>query len=85
MASTPEMMDSVNVLILADRGVIIEDISEQLGISVGATHKSAHEHLAFSNVSSHWVLPGQFKTSYCSKNSGNHQSVWLRTAATFSL
>ena len=38
IVSTPEMVDSVNVLILADRSVRIEDISEQQGISVGTVH-----------------------------------------------
>ena len=32
---TPEMVDSVYALILADKKVRMEDISEQLGISVG--------------------------------------------------
>ena len=39
MVGIPEMVDSVNALILADRRVTIEDISEQLGISVGIAHK----------------------------------------------
>ena len=37
--STPEMLDSVNALILADRKDIIEDISEQHGISIGRAQK----------------------------------------------
>ena len=45
MLSTPEMVDSVNVLILADRGITIKDISEHLGI--------VHYDLAFSKVSCH--------------------------------
>ena len=51
MASTPEMVDSVNVLILADRSLIVEDVSEQLGISVGTMHKSIYDDLSFSKVS----------------------------------
>ena len=42
IASTPEM-----VHILADRRVIIEDISEQLDISVSTAHKIVHDDLAF--------------------------------------
>ena len=41
MGSTPEMVNSVNVLILADRKVKIEGISEQLGIFVGTTQNYA--------------------------------------------
>ena len=48
VVKTPEMVDSVNVLNLADRIVTIEDISEQLGISVGTAHKTVHDDLAFS-------------------------------------
>ena len=40
MVSTPEMLDSVNVLILADRRVRIEEIYEQLKISVGTVINS---------------------------------------------
>ena len=40
MMSTPEMVDSVNALTLADRKVIIEDISDQQGISVCIEHNS---------------------------------------------
>ena len=44
---TPEMVDSVNVLIWADRGVTIEDIPEQLGISVSTEYKIVHDDLLF--------------------------------------
>ena len=50
MPSTPEMVDSVNALILFDRRVTKEDISE-LEISLSTTHKIMHDDLAFSNVS----------------------------------
>ena len=43
MESTPEMVDSVNEFILAVRSVTIEDISEQLGISVDTAHKIMHD------------------------------------------
>ena len=84
IASTPEMMDSVNWLILADRWVTIEGIFEQLGISVFTVHRIVHGHLAFSNVSHCWVskrLMLEHKASESTKNSGNHQTVWLGTAA----
>ena len=55
MSSTPEMVDSVNALILADRRVSIKDISEQLGISLGTANKIVHDELAFSKVSCRWV------------------------------
>ena len=45
MVSTPEMVDSVNALILAARSVTIKDISEQLRISVGSAHKIVHDNL----------------------------------------
>ena len=50
MVSTPEMVDSVNAFILADRRITIEDISEQQGISVGTAHKTAWQS-CFSEVS----------------------------------
>ena len=47
MVSTPEMVDSVNALILADRRVV----SEQLGISVGTVHRIVYDDLDFSKAS----------------------------------
>ena len=44
--STPEMVDLVNALILADRRVTLEVISEKLGISVGTTRKLCMDDLA---------------------------------------
>ena len=34
MVNTPEMVDSVNALILADRRVTVEDITEQMGFKL---------------------------------------------------
>ena len=48
--NTPEMVDSVNVLILANRRVTIKDISEQLGISVGTAHKIVYYDLSSSSI-----------------------------------
>ena len=76
MVGTPEMVDSVNKLILADRWIAIEDISGQLGISVRGG-------LTFSKLG--WVLKmltPEHKASFYSKNSGNNLLVWLRIAAT---
>ena len=42
------MVDSVNAVILADRKVTIEDISEQLGISVDKAYKILHDNFTFS-------------------------------------
>ena len=81
----PELVDSVNVLILADRRITIEGISEQLEISIGIAQNIVHDDLAISKIIYHWVSPGQWNASYCSKNSGNHLSVWLGTVATSSL
>ena len=61
LAGLPEMVDSVNVLTLADRRNTIEDIYRQMGISLGTAHKIVHDDLAFSNVSSCWVSLGQYK------------------------
>ena len=77
MVSSPEMVDSVNALFLANRRVTIENISEHLGISVITTHKIVHDdHLAFSKVSSCCItkmLMPEHKVSYCSKISEDHQ------------
>ena len=48
MVSTPEMVDSVNPLILTDRKVTLENISEQLGINVSAEQKNVYDDLDFS-------------------------------------
>ena len=50
MVSTPEMVDSVNAPILADRRVTIKDISKQLRIFVGTAHKIVHDDIVFSKV-----------------------------------
>ena len=50
MESTPEMVDSVNMLILVDRRFTIDDISEQLRISVGTAHKIRLDDISFSKV-----------------------------------
>ena len=75
MACTPEMVDSVNAPILVDKRVTIEDISEQLGISVDTEHKFVHDNRDLSKITCRWVSPKQYKASYCSKNSGNHVSL----------
>ena len=51
IVSTAEIVDSVYALILADKRVKIEDISEQLGIFMVTTHKIVHDELAFSKIS----------------------------------
>ena len=85
MTNTPEMIESVNAFILADRRLTIEDISEHLGNSVGTAHKILHDDLGFIKVSCYSVLPGQRKVSSCRKNKENHQSKWLGAATTFLL
>ena len=47
MPGRPTMVDSVNMLLLADKRVKTEDISESLGIYVGTVHKIVHDDLAF--------------------------------------
>ena len=69
IVTSPEMVDSVNAFILADRRVTIEDISEQLGIFVGTAYKIVHDNVAFFPVSCHWVakmLISEHKALYCS-------------------
>ena len=69
----------VNVLILTDRRDTIEDISEQLEISMGTANKMEHDDLAFSKVSCYWMpkmLMPEYKASYCGKNSENYQVGW---------
>ena len=51
--STPEIVDSVNVLILVDRKVPIRNMPEKMGISMGTAHKIVHGDLAFSKLSCH--------------------------------
>ena len=82
------MVDSVSLFILAERWVTIEDISEQIRISVGTVHKIMDDDFAFSKVSCYWVpkkMMPECKALYNSKNSENHQPVWLGIAASSSL
>ena len=48
MASTPVMVDLVNVHILVNSWFKIENISENQGISVSMAHKIVHNEHAFS-------------------------------------
>ena len=50
MANTPEMVNSVNAPILADSRITIEEISEQLEISIGVVYKTVHNDLVFSKL-----------------------------------
>ena len=47
LAKKPKMVDFVNIHILADRRVTSEDISEQMGFSVGTEDKIVYNGLAF--------------------------------------
>ena len=57
MVSPPELVDSVNALILADRKFTIGVISEHLRISVSKVDTIVHNYRAFSNVSCCWMSP----------------------------
>ena len=72
--STPEMMDSSNVLIFLDKNYNRRNfwMTEKF---FGCNTQSIHDDLDFSKVSCCWISPGQFKVLYCNMNSGNHQSV----------
>ena len=70
MAITPEMMDSVNTLILSDWRVTIEDIIEQVGISVGQVHKIVLDDHDFFLLTCRWF--GQINTRF-------HEKVKLAT------
>ena len=72
IASTIEMVDSVNALILAKIRVRIEDIYGKQGIYVGTAHEIIHD--CFSVISS--VIVEFYQASYCSKNNENHPSLW---------
>ena len=43
MIDSSEMLDSLNMQILADRRVTIENNSKQLGISEGVAQKNMHD------------------------------------------
>ena len=64
--NAPEMVDSVNAIILFDRRDTIKDTS---GNFLGTTQKIVHDDFSFSKVSCHRISQGQCKTSYCCKNS----------------
>ena len=77
IARKSEIMDLVNAFILADRKSTIQDISEQLGISLDTASKIVHRKFAFSKVSFRWVpkmsTPDD-KISFYNNNSRNYQS-----------
>ena len=52
---TIEMMDLVYVIILANRRVKLQHISEQQGFSVGPTQKIVFDDQVFSKVNCSWV------------------------------
>ena len=68
VANTPEMVNSVNAIILVDSRVTVDDISEQSQIFVDTAHKIVLEELAFSKVSNRRVSLRQCKTLFCNKN-----------------
>ena len=54
-ATDPATVDRVQQLVLEDRRVTLEYVSDNVGISIGATHKVLHEHLGMSKVCAKWV------------------------------
>ena len=61
---TPEMVDSANVLILADRRVTTEETFEQLEISEDTALKTMGDDLVFSKARYSRVFLEQCKASY---------------------
>ena len=53
--NTPEKQQAVRDLILAERGITVEEIAQQLDISTGTAHHIIREVLKFSKVSCRWV------------------------------
>ncbi len=53
--STPAVKNNVERMILDDRRVTIEVISEKLGISTGLVHKIIHNDLGFTKTCARWV------------------------------
>ena len=51
----PEKQQAVNDLILAERRKTVEEIAQQLDISIGTAHHIIREELKFSKVSCRWV------------------------------
>ena len=64
MVNIFEMVYSGKALILTDRKLEVENISEWLGISMGTAHKIVLGDLTFSKVSCCWISPGYYKSSY---------------------
>ena len=79
------MLDSVNVLILANRKIRKENISEQLWIPVGAIHKILFSDLVFPDVNCRWASPKATQGLIVEKEWWNNPSVWSATATTSSL
>jgi len=54
-ACTPVNIDAVHDTIMADRRVMVQQLSDILHISVGSVETIVHEHLGFRKVAARWV------------------------------
>ena len=72
----PEMVDSVNALILNEHLGVIRNISEGLGIFVRALHKIMHNDITFSKVVGHWDPTDHSKTSTIARKVENIKYGW---------
>ena len=64
IVSSLEIVDLVNTLVLSVV-VTVENISKQLGISLGTTYQNAHDACDCSKVSIGWISTEQCKAPYC--------------------
>jgi histone-lysine N-methyltransferase SETMAR len=54
-ATSPEMCEKVERLVMSDRRFKVLDIATELGISYGSVSKILHEHLGLNKVCARWV------------------------------
>jgi histone-lysine N-methyltransferase SETMAR len=53
--TTPEMINKIHDMVLADRRLKVREIAEAVGISNDRVHNILHEHLGMKKLSARWV------------------------------
>lgn len=53
--STPQMINKIHDMVLADRKLKVREIAEAVGISTGQVFKILHEHLEMKKLCARWV------------------------------
>ena len=55
-ATTPETIEKIHKIVLANRRVKVSEIAETVGISAECVHNILHTHLSMTKLCARWVL-----------------------------